>query len=145
MRTSTELRPSPSLGARPRNQRIIAGIAACSTLGLAVAHLLVNLAQLPADAGVGLIVGPSLTPAIAALLLSGTAVRVVAGRKPRGRFIRWSIIVGAALMWLLLLATTAWSVASSTPILLRPDGPGPWSLVAAPAYTALALTMRPRL
>jgi hypothetical protein len=143
MRTATDHRTSPPIGLRRRNQRIAGGVAAGSTLGLAVAHLLVNLAQLPNDAGLGLIAGPVLTPAVAALLLSATAVRTVASRTLPGGFIRWSIILGAVLMWLLLLATAAWSVASSAPILLRPDGPSPWSLVAAPAYTVLAWTMRP--
>jgi hypothetical protein len=140
--TSTDHRPSTAIGSRRRNQRFVGGVAAGSTLGLALAHLLVNLAQLPADAGLGPLAGPVLTPAVAALLLSGTAVLAIAGRTPPGGLIRWSIITGAVLMWLLLLATAFWSVASSAPLLLRPDGPGPWALVAAPAYTALARTLR---
>ena len=140
--TSTDHRPTTTIGSRRRNKRIVGEVAAGSTLGLAVAHLLVNLTQLPADAGLGLLAGRVLTPAVAALLLSGTAVLAIAGRTPPGGFIRWSIIIGAVLMWLLLLATAFWSVASSGPLLLRPDGPGPWSLVAAAAYTALARTLR---
>jgi hypothetical protein len=82
--TSTDHRPSTAIGSRRRNQRFVGGVAAGSTLGLALAQVVVNLAQLPADAGLGPLAGPVLTPAVAALLLSGTAVLAIAGRTPPG-------------------------------------------------------------
>src|SRR5690348_3643341 len=108
MHTSSGHLSSTPVGSPPLSRRLVGAVAACSTVGLAAAHLVVNIAGLPADAGPGLIAGVVLAPAVLALVLSWSAVLIIARSGPPGRVVRWSIIVGAALMWLLLAAAVVW-------------------------------------
>jgi hypothetical protein len=87
--------PSPA-------QRAAAAIAAGAALGLAIAHLVMNLSQLPAEGSIWLLIGPVLTPSALAGLLAVAAVS--AGRhRNTPKAVRIGLILGASVMWALAI------------------------------------------
>lgn len=121
---------------------ITAVVAAAAALGLAIAHLAVNLRDFPADGPVGLLLGWVIAPAVLALAFSWAAIRVARLASP-SRITRITVIVGALVMWLLLIISLFATFAGPGLMVLRPDGPGLWALIGAPAFTALIIRSRP--
>ena len=71
-------------------------------LGLAIAHLVMNLSQLPAEGSIWLLIGPVLTPSALAGLLAVAAVS--AGRhRNTPKAVRIGLILGASVMWALAI------------------------------------------
>ena len=118
-------------------QKLPAVLAACAALGLAVAHLVVTLHRFPASGSVWRLLGIVLLPAVLAALLAGAAAATLRAGRP-ATAVRVGLVVGAVVMWALAIMMAIASVATSTPALLRPDGPGLWSVIGAPAFTILA-------
>ncbi len=122
-------------------RRWAAGTASASALGLASAHLVVTLDRFPQGGGLGRWLGRVLTPTSLAALLAVVAAAASRERSP-GRVTRFGLMSGATVMWVLAVAMLGVTVVQRKPMLVRPDGPGLWSLVGAPAFTVAALTSR---
>jgi amino acid transporter len=76
------------------------------------------------------------TPSVLALLIGLAAVQTGRHAAP-GRLVRFGTITGAIVLWILVIISAVLTVTGGTPVIIRPDGPGLWAIVGAPAFTAL--------